>query len=58
MTAALQTNMFEAVSVSTYCFSLALSALISAGLLLIWHGYLLITNQVPYTHKSYASVLL
>jgi palmitoyltransferase len=43
-----QTNMFHANSLtaSVYCFSLALSAIVSAGLLLVWHAYLTITNQV------------
>lgn len=46
MNAMLQTNLFEAISVATYCFSLALSAFISVSLLLIWHTYLCLTNQV------------
>lgn len=44
----LQTHIFHASSLTTsiYCFSVALSGLISAGLLLAWHIYLTITNQV------------
>ena len=44
----LQTNLFVAnnLSASAYCFSLAISAAISSGVLLIWHIYLCLTNQV------------
>lgn len=34
------------LSMETYAFSLAISAVISAGGLLVWHSYLIYTNQV------------
>lgn len=43
-----RTSVFVAdtLSASMYCFSLALSGIVSTGLLLGWHAYLTVTNQV------------
>eukprot|EP00981_Chlorochromonas_danica_P011537 scaffold4094_cov201-Ochromonas_danica.AAC.7 len=42
-----RTHLFYAdtLSASIFCFGLALSGLVSAGLLLLWHAYLTFTNQ-------------
>lgn len=51
MSAVFRSNIFtnlrsSTLSASMYAFSLALSAVVSAGALLFWHSYLIYTNQV------------
>ena len=46
------------LSASMYAFSLAISAFISAGSLLLWHAYLVYTNQVENSIFFYADPAL
>lgn len=47
LTSSLQTSILDisALSPTTYCFTLALAASISSGVLLLWHTYLCLTAQ-------------
>lgn len=47
MTVMFHTNIFKdhRISARMFCFTVCLSAVISVGILLVWHGYLVLTNQ-------------
>ena len=63
MSAVFRSNIFtnlrsSTLSASMYAFSLALSAVVSAGALLIWHSYLIYTNQVSFCRWNESEFLL